>query len=118
MMPARSTLLPTMKPGTSCRNTSGMLKASHSMMKRAALSAECTSRAPPSTIGWVGAVPNERRERLLPSVRRVVARHDGRRLGVVLREVGEVVLDRPDARPVVLDLEVAAAPDLAVDLPA
>src|SRR3989449_8760456 len=39
MMPARSTFEPTRNPGTSCRNTSGMLNASHNMMKRAALSA-------------------------------------------------------------------------------
>src|SRR2546428_354713 len=57
MMPARSTLLPTMKPGTSWKNTSGTPKASHSMMKRAALSAESMSRAPPSTIGWLAITP-------------------------------------------------------------
>src|SRR3989338_9048225 len=103
MMPARSTLLPTMKPGTSWKNTSGRPKASHSMMKRAALSAESTSRAPPSTIGWLATIPTG-----APPSRRPV--------GVVRWEVGEVVLDRADAGTIVLDLEVAAAGDLAVDL--
>ena len=46
-----------MKPGTSIRNTSGMLKASQSQTNRAALSAEFTSRAPPSTMGWLARMP-------------------------------------------------------------
>ena len=46
-----------MKPGTSCRNTSGMLNASQSMMKRAALSAASMSSTPPSTIGWLATTP-------------------------------------------------------------
>ena len=46
-----------MKPGTSCRNTSGMLNASHSHTNRAALSAAFTSSAPPSTIGWLATMP-------------------------------------------------------------
>ena len=57
MMPCFSTADPTMKPGTSCRNTSGMLNASHSHTKRAALSAAFTSSAPPSTIGWFATMP-------------------------------------------------------------
>ena len=48
MMPACSTFEPTMKPGTSCRNTSGTLNASQICMNRAALSAESFSRMPPS----------------------------------------------------------------------
>ena len=47
MMPCCSTFVPTMKPGTSCRNSSGMLNASQRFTKRAALSAEFTSRTPP-----------------------------------------------------------------------
>jgi hypothetical protein len=43
-----------MKPGTSCKNTSGMLNASQIWMKRAALSAESTSRMPPR---WLGCWP-------------------------------------------------------------
>ena len=57
MMPCFSTAVPTMKPGTSCRNTSGMSKASHSHTNRAALSAAFTSRAPPSTMGWLATMP-------------------------------------------------------------
>ena len=57
MMPCFSTADPTMKPGTSIRNTSGIPNASHSHVKRAALSAEFTSRAPPSTIGWLARMP-------------------------------------------------------------
>ena len=34
-----------------------MPKASHSHTKRAALSAEFTSSAPPSTIGWLATMP-------------------------------------------------------------
>src|SRR5665809_67406 len=39
MMPACSTFVPTMKPGTSWRKTSGMPNASHRLMKRADKSA-------------------------------------------------------------------------------
>src|SRR3954464_3189467 len=58
MMPCFSTALPTMKPGTSCRNTSGMLNASHSHTNRAGLSAAFTSSAHPR--GLVGPVHGER----------------------------------------------------------
>ena len=51
MMPWRSTSTPTMNPGTSCRNTSGMPNASHSETNRAALSAESTKIAPLRTLG-------------------------------------------------------------------
>ena len=37
-----------------------MLKASQSMMKRAALSAELMSSAPPSTMGWFARIPTDR----------------------------------------------------------
>src|SRR3954464_9945452 len=47
MIPAASTFVPTMKPGTSTRNTSGIPKASQSVTKRAALSAESLSSTPP-----------------------------------------------------------------------
>ena len=46
-----------MKPGTSWRKTSGMLKASQRLMKRAALSAESFSRMPPSCFGWLATMP-------------------------------------------------------------
>src|ERR1044072_423206 len=60
MMPCFSTAEPTMNPGTSCRNTSGMPNASHSLTKRATLSAAFTSSAPPSTIGWLATTPTGR----------------------------------------------------------
>ena len=52
-----------MNPGTSCRNTSGMLNASHSEMKRAALSAESTKIAPLRTLGWLATMPTTRPSR-------------------------------------------------------
>src|SRR3954466_766607 len=57
MIPCFSTAEPTVNPGTSCRNTSGMPKASHSHTKRAALSADVTSRVPPSTLGCEATLP-------------------------------------------------------------
>ena len=57
MIPCRSTALPIMKPGTSARNTSGIPKASHSQMKRAALSAESTNSTPPFHFGWLATMP-------------------------------------------------------------
>jgi hypothetical protein len=47
MMPCFSTAVPTMNPGTSERNSSGTLNASHSCTKRVALSAESTNSTPP-----------------------------------------------------------------------
>ncbi len=64
MMPWRSTSVPIMNPGTSARNTSGRLKASHSHTNRATLSAESTNRTPPLTIGWLATMPTAR-----PSIR-------------------------------------------------
>ena len=46
-----------MKPGTSWRKSSGMLKASQRLTKRAALSAESFSRMPPSCFGWLATIP-------------------------------------------------------------
>ena len=63
MMPWRSTTTPTMKPGTSCRKISGMLKASHSEMNRVALSAESTKMAPDRTQGWLATMPTTRPSR-------------------------------------------------------
>ena len=57
MMPWRSTLDPTMKPGTSARNTSGMLNASHSHTNRATLSEESTNSTPPLCTGWLATTP-------------------------------------------------------------
>ena len=54
MIPSASTFVPTMKPGTSIRNTSGMPKALHKFTKRAALSAESLSRMPAELLGLVG----------------------------------------------------------------
>jgi len=49
-----------MNPGTSARNTSGTLNASHSQMKRAALSAESTNSTPPRCFGLFATTPTGR----------------------------------------------------------
>jgi hypothetical protein len=51
MMPSRSTFEPIMNPGTSAKNSSGMLNALQVQMKRAALSDESTNSTPPFTFG-------------------------------------------------------------------
>ena len=57
MMPCRSTAVPTMKPGTSARNSSGMPNASQVWMNRAALSAESTNSTPPLNMGLFAITP-------------------------------------------------------------
>ena len=57
MMPCFSTAVPTMKPGTSARNSSGTLNASHSWMNRVALSAESVKSTPPLNIGLLATTP-------------------------------------------------------------
>ena len=57
MIPAASTFVPTMNPGTSCRKTSGTPKALQRFTKRAALSDESLSRMPPSCRGWLATMP-------------------------------------------------------------
>ena len=57
MMPWASTCVPTMKPGTSARNSSGRLKASQHQTNRAALSAESTKSTPPFTAGLLATIP-------------------------------------------------------------
>src|SRR3954449_5141583 len=57
MIPSRSTWVPIMKPGTSARNTSGMLKASQHQMNRAALSDESTNSTPPLAAGLLATIP-------------------------------------------------------------
>src|SRR6266550_4978033 len=57
MMPSRSTWVPTMKPGTSARNSNGTLKASQAQMNRAALSAESTNSTPPFWLGLLATMP-------------------------------------------------------------
>src|SRR5262249_41455881 len=59
MIPACSTFEPTMKPGTSWRKTSGMLKASQRLVKRAGLSAGWLSRVPAGRVGWLAAEARE-----------------------------------------------------------
>ena len=59
-----STSGPTMMPGVSHRNSSGMSKASHSCMKRAALSAPLLSIAPARCTGLLAISPTGR-----PSIR-------------------------------------------------
>ena len=46
-----------MKPGTSTRVTTGMLKASQKRTKRAALIELLMSRQPASTSGWLATMP-------------------------------------------------------------
>ena len=60
MIPLRSTCVPIMKPGTSARNSSGMLNALQVQMKRAALSAESTNSTPPFCFGWFATIPTAR----------------------------------------------------------
>ena len=57
MMPCRSTAVPTMKPGTSARNSSGIPNASQVWMNRAALSAESTNSTPPLNMGLFAITP-------------------------------------------------------------
>ena len=57
MMPCLSTAVPTMKPGTSARKSSGTLNASHNWMNRVALSAESTNSTPPLNIGLFATTP-------------------------------------------------------------
>jgi len=57
MIPCRSTAVPTMKPGTSARNSSGMPNASQVWMNRAALSAESTNKTPPLCSGLLAITP-------------------------------------------------------------
>src|SRR3954451_4740522 len=57
MIPAASTFVPTMNPGTSWRKTSGRPNALQRLTKRAALSAESLSRIPPSWRGWLAPMP-------------------------------------------------------------
>jgi len=60
MIPWRSTSVPIMNPGTSARNSSGTLNASHSQTNRAALSAESTNSTPPFCIGLLATMPTGR----------------------------------------------------------
>ena len=60
MIPSRSTWVPIMNPGTSARNSSGMLNALQVQMKRAALSEESTNSTPPLTLGWLATIPTAR----------------------------------------------------------
>ena len=57
MIPRRSTAEPIMNPGTSARNTSGMLNASQSHTNRATLSEESTNSTPPRCEGWFATMP-------------------------------------------------------------
>src|SRR5919107_5230809 len=57
MIPARSTSVPIMKPGTSARYTSGTLNASHNQMNLAALSALSPNSTPPRTAELFAMMP-------------------------------------------------------------
>ncbi len=58
--PVASDSGPTMKPGVSQKNTTGMSNASHSCKNRAALSAAGVSMAPPRCAGLFAAMPSGR----------------------------------------------------------
>ena len=60
MIPCFSTAAPTMKPGTSARNSSGTLNASHNCTNRVALSAESTNRTPPLCSELLATTPTVR----------------------------------------------------------
>ena len=60
MMPPYSWLVPGMKPGTSTKVTTGMLKASQNRTKRAALMLLLMSRQPASTSGLLATMPTVR----------------------------------------------------------
>jgi hypothetical protein len=66
MMPRRSTWVPIMNPGTSARNTSGMLNASQHQTKRAALSAVSVNSTPPLTAGLLATNPTGGRRQAEP----------------------------------------------------
>src|SRR5437763_6357033 len=56
MMPYRSTWVPIMNPGTSARNSSGMLNALQVQMKRAHLYAESTNSTAPLDFVWLATI--------------------------------------------------------------
>src|SRR5699024_11240061 len=53
IIPSRSTFVPIINPGTSTKNSKGILKASQSWINLAALSAESGNSTPPFTRGWL-----------------------------------------------------------------
>src|SRR4029450_5573643 len=101
MIPWRSTCTPTMKPGTSARNTIGSPNASQSQMKRAALSAESTNNTPAFPFRWL-ATP--------PAFRLRLVRDDPDRVAVDPREARDQLLRKQR-----LDLEQAARVDQTLD---
>src|SRR5215212_6046239 len=116
MIPASSTLVPTMNPGTSIRKTSGSPNALQRLTKRAALSAESLSRMPPSWRGWLPTIPTGRPPIRARQVMIVFANcglrssHAPRRRHLaVRREERQVLLDARDALLIVGHLEVADA---------
>src|SRR3989304_2734238 len=67
MIPCRSTWLPIMKPGTSARNSSGMLNALQSQTNLAPLSDESLKSTPPLAFGrWAPPPPPRRSSRASP----------------------------------------------------
>ena len=60
MIPARSTALPTMNPGTSQRKSSGSPYALQSETNCAPLSEESPVSTPPLRIGWLASTPTAR----------------------------------------------------------
>ena len=71
-----------MKPGTSARYTSGMLKASHSQMNRAALSAESVNSTPPLTAELFATMPT-----LSPSIRPNPTTSSGAKSGLISKKL-------------------------------
>ncbi|MCY1186417.1 hypothetical protein D9M73_272890 [compost metagenome] len=59
MMPPYSCEVPGMKPGTSTKVITGILKASQKRTKRAALIELLMSRHPANTSGWFATMPTD-----------------------------------------------------------
>ena len=60
MMPPHSCTVPGRNPGTSSKVTSGMLKASQNLTKRAPFTDASMSRQPARCAGWFATMPTER----------------------------------------------------------
>ena len=56
-MPPRSARVPIIRPGTSCRNTSGRLNVSHRSTNLVSLASAAGSSAPAADSGWLATMP-------------------------------------------------------------
>src|SRR5712675_1709057 len=101
MMPPNSCAVPGRKPGTSTNVRSGMLKQSQKRTKRAALTEAAMSRQRAHVVG-LGRIEGDERVELGVLAVGPVARGPARRIfPVVLRQVGQQVADRLEARRLV-----------------